>query len=241
MITKNQNEITRRVPYLGDIPVLGRLFRFDSMTNDRRELLIILTPYIMTNEEQIAWMNQRESERMNWCLADVVNVHGETPLDSTGKFDFAGPTMYPAAPSAWPPAEPLVPSPPVNIPEDNPLSPASNPNPPAGGFDPQFVPSGPAVPVPTPVPTPVPVDPRFLPPPSVPLNGAPRFGPAFGPDGAQTAPPSVPSRPVPPPDHEPGNDLVRPAPGPQPVPIQPAVAPAAYQQPIAPMQQPIYR
>ena len=243
LITKNQNELTRRVPYLGDIPVLGRLFRFDSVTTDRRELLIILTPYIMTNEEQIAWMNQRESERMNWCLADVVNVHGETPMDSSGKFDFTGPTMYPAAPSAWPPAEPLVPSPPVNIPEDNPLSPASNPNPaPADDFQPQFVPQGAPVPVPVPVPTPVPVDPRFLPPPSVPLNPNPAYGPAFGPRGAQqTTPPSVPSRPVPPPDTDPTNNLVLPNTAPQPVPIQPAVAPAAYQQPVGPPPQPIYR
>jgi len=241
LITKNQNELTRRVPYLGDIPVLGRLFRFDSVTTDRRELLIILTPYIMTNEEQIAWMNQRESERMNWCLADVVNVHGETPLDSSGKFDFAGPTMYPEAPSAWPPAERLVPNPPVDIPEDNPLSPASNPNPPAGAVNPQFVPSQPIAPVPTPA---APVDPRFLPPPSVPLNGAPPFGPAFGPDGAKNqGPQPVPIRPVPPPDQDPARELVRPTPTPQPLPIQPVVAPASYQQPVSPhyQQQPLYR
>lgn len=239
LITKNQNELTRRVPYLGDIPVLGRLFRFDSVTSERRELLIILTPYIMTTEEQIAWMNQRESERMNWCLADVVNVHGETPLDSSGKFDFVGPTMYPESPSAWPPAERLEPNPPINIPMDNPLSPASNPNPPASDVDPLYVPAQPLGPTPAPAPAPTPADPRFQPPPSVPLKGTPQFGPAFGPRGAQNqAPQPTPARPVPPPDQEPARELVRPLPGPQPgpqpVPIQPVVAPAGYQLPADP-------
>ena len=79
LITRNQSEVTRRVPYLGDIPVLGRLFRFDAVTVDRTELLIIMTPYIIQTDEQQNWFNQRESERMSWCLADVANLHGEVP------------------------------------------------------------------------------------------------------------------------------------------------------------------
>lgn len=80
LITKNQQETTRRVPYLGDIPVLGRLFRFDAISDERRELLIILTPYIMQNDDDIEWMNMRESERMSWCMSDVVNIHGDVLL-----------------------------------------------------------------------------------------------------------------------------------------------------------------
>ena len=84
LITTSNNEITRRVPYLADVPVLGRLFRFDSITKQRTELLIIMTPFIMRSDEDIEWMNQRESERMSWCLADIVNVHGEVPFAAQG-------------------------------------------------------------------------------------------------------------------------------------------------------------
>lgn len=77
LITRDQTETTRRVPYLGDIPVLGRLFRFDSTDIQRTELLIIMTPYVMRTDEHVAWLNMRESERMHWCLADVYNVHGQ--------------------------------------------------------------------------------------------------------------------------------------------------------------------
>ncbi|MBC6905834.1 type IV pilus secretin PilQ [Saccharophagus sp. K07] len=38
-----------KVPFLGDIPVLGRLFRKDVTSEDKRELLIFITPRIMSN------------------------------------------------------------------------------------------------------------------------------------------------------------------------------------------------
>lgn len=38
-----------KVPFLGDIPVIGRLFRKDVNSEDKRELLIFITPRIMSN------------------------------------------------------------------------------------------------------------------------------------------------------------------------------------------------
>jgi len=38
-----------KVPFLGDIPVIGRLFRKDINSEDKRELLIFITPRIMSN------------------------------------------------------------------------------------------------------------------------------------------------------------------------------------------------
>lgn len=38
-----------KVPFLGDIPFIGRLFRKDLDTEDKRELLIFITPRIMSN------------------------------------------------------------------------------------------------------------------------------------------------------------------------------------------------
>jgi type IV pilus assembly protein PilQ len=35
------------VPYLGDIPVLGHLFKSNSKTNNKDELLIFVTPKIV--------------------------------------------------------------------------------------------------------------------------------------------------------------------------------------------------
>ena len=84
LITKNRSVISRRVPFLGDIPVLGSLFRFDSVDEGRTELLIILTPYIVRRAEDAEWLNQVETQRMSWCLADVVDLHGDQGLSAGG-------------------------------------------------------------------------------------------------------------------------------------------------------------
>jgi general secretion pathway protein D len=79
LIRTSRTQETRRTPYLSDIPVLGRLFRYDREVNNKRELLIIMTPYIVRTDEDIEMINAKETERMNWCLADVAQVHGELP------------------------------------------------------------------------------------------------------------------------------------------------------------------
>jgi general secretion pathway protein D len=126
LITKDQTEATRRIPYVSDIPLLGRLFRFDSYKNVRTELLIIMTPYIMQTEEQNEWLNARESERMSWCIADVVNIHGPVNLSGNPGYnmqstDVIFPDVDPSAPesSPLPPTSPATPVPPLpGLPSD---------------------------------------------------------------------------------------------------------------------------
>jgi hypothetical protein len=80
LITKVKNETHRRVPLLADIPVLGHLFRYDNVQNRRTELLIIMTPRILRTKEDADILKQVESQRMSWCLADVIKIHGESGL-----------------------------------------------------------------------------------------------------------------------------------------------------------------
>lgn len=47
---QEQNTVENRVPLLGDLPVVGALFRNNSNTNNRRELLVFITPRIVENE-----------------------------------------------------------------------------------------------------------------------------------------------------------------------------------------------
>lgn len=93
LITKTRGYSSRRVPYLSDIPILGRLFRYDSATEERTELLIIMTPHIVKTEADADWIKQVESDRMSWCLADVVEIHGDAGL--SGGNGLWGPAMPP--------------------------------------------------------------------------------------------------------------------------------------------------
>ncbi|MCF7201492.1 type IV pilus secretin PilQ [Pseudomonas oligotrophica] len=50
VFSNTQSKTVDKVPLLGDLPYLGRLFRRDSVTNEKSELLIFLTPRIMSNQ-----------------------------------------------------------------------------------------------------------------------------------------------------------------------------------------------
>ena len=97
LITKEDNALHRRVPLLADVPLLGSLFRFDSVSTVRKELLIVLTPHVVKNRFESEMIKQVESARMNWCLSDVVDLHGPAGLRSQS--DRAGAaeaeTVYP--------------------------------------------------------------------------------------------------------------------------------------------------
>ena len=47
VFSNSQGKTVEKVPFLGDLPYLGRLFRRDSVTESKSELLIFLTPRIM--------------------------------------------------------------------------------------------------------------------------------------------------------------------------------------------------
>lgn len=47
LIQENETRTTTKLPFLGDIPLLGRLFRNDNVQNQRNELVIVVTPHVV--------------------------------------------------------------------------------------------------------------------------------------------------------------------------------------------------
>jgi len=50
VFSNTQTKTTAKVPFLGDVPYLGRLFRSDTVSEAKTELLVFLTPRIMNNQ-----------------------------------------------------------------------------------------------------------------------------------------------------------------------------------------------
>lgn len=50
VFSNTQSKSVEKVPLLGDIPFVGRLFRRDTVTESKNELLIFITPRIMNNQ-----------------------------------------------------------------------------------------------------------------------------------------------------------------------------------------------
>lgn len=101
LITQSDMVLSRRVPWLSDIPVIGHLFRFDGKTCKRAELLIILTPHVVKDQDEAERLKRIEAARMHWCLADVHRLHGDTGLvdirEGHDLSDGSAETIYPDA------------------------------------------------------------------------------------------------------------------------------------------------
>jgi general secretion pathway protein D len=80
LITSRKDQRHRRVPYLSNLPIIGQLFRYDYTSQRRTELLIIMTPHIVRNQDDADRIKQMESARMSWCLGDVIKLDGDRGL-----------------------------------------------------------------------------------------------------------------------------------------------------------------
>jgi type II secretory pathway component GspD/PulD (secretin) len=60
LIRAEDNKTVNKVPILGDIPLLGRLFRTESIQKTSSELVIYLTPHILTRADTVNINNDLE-------------------------------------------------------------------------------------------------------------------------------------------------------------------------------------
>jgi MSHA biogenesis protein MshL len=63
LISDKINETRRSVPWLGDIPYIGALFRFTFQEKKKTELVMLLTPYILT-DKTIEEVRKEHEERL---------------------------------------------------------------------------------------------------------------------------------------------------------------------------------
>ncbi len=148
-----------KVPWFGDLPWVGTLFRYRSQLKTKQELLIILTPHIVRNRFERDRILAMEGARMDWTLSDIVRTHGISGMDP----------LFPLPHGIEPPAPPPpLPSPNITPPLEQPTVAYGTPQPVAPAIPvPSIVPGGiPVLPAPV---APVPPDgvlpaPRRVPP-----------------------------------------------------------------------------
>jgi general secretion pathway protein D len=97
LITEEKQHVKRGAPILSDLPWIGPLFSFESDIAKRTELLIIMTPYLITDDQDLSAQNQDEMDRMHWCLCDVAEVYGNTDYKGMEGTEAGIETIYPDA------------------------------------------------------------------------------------------------------------------------------------------------
>ncbi|MBR4751918.1 MAG: hypothetical protein IK077_09170 [Thermoguttaceae bacterium] len=80
LLTSAKEKISRGVPYLSDVPILGWLFRYDQEIETRKELLIVMTPRIMRNSADYAETMRKEFIKTTINLDDAMAINGNMGL-----------------------------------------------------------------------------------------------------------------------------------------------------------------
>jgi len=86
LITDNQTETIDKVPILGDIPVLGYLFKKKKTRNTKRNLLIFLTPYIIRDATDFRNIFNRKMEERREFIEQMTAFESQ---DYTPAVDYA--------------------------------------------------------------------------------------------------------------------------------------------------------
>ncbi len=81
-----------KTPFLGDIPIIGRLFRYDTSTKTKVNLLVFLTPHIIRGPEDFRRIMKRKVDERRKVLEQAYGSPGSLPtaIDFTRK---PGPLM----------------------------------------------------------------------------------------------------------------------------------------------------
>lgn len=79
IVSEDKRKSRAKIPFLGDIPLLGLLFRSDNNELKRVELMVMLTPYVLDTPEEA----YGETARRQASLASISNmwVRGWSPSD----------------------------------------------------------------------------------------------------------------------------------------------------------------
>jgi general secretion pathway protein D len=81
LIGNNKASSETKIPLLGDIPILGNLFKFSSHANVKNELLIFLTPHIVQMPSELAAMSAHETSQASLITNNIPQKELDRFLD----------------------------------------------------------------------------------------------------------------------------------------------------------------
>jgi len=84
IISNSRSQGQSRVPILSDIPILGRLFRTDRASNARTELIVMIIPYVIEDEDESKALNDAMKNRLELLPALGISVT-PTPVNTQEK------------------------------------------------------------------------------------------------------------------------------------------------------------
>jgi general secretion pathway protein D len=119
LIQDSQTDGTQKIPFLGDIPIAGALFRYDTRARSKTNLMVFLRPTIVRNA---ALSGAITSDRYDYIIGEQKSVRNDPNMIPPVLPNFDDPQL----PSPLTPRTPLIPpQSPVPLPWFLPLTPSS--------------------------------------------------------------------------------------------------------------------
>ena len=75
LISDNRNAGDAGVPYLKDIPGVGQLFRSQTVSRDRTELIVFITPYVISGDADAAAITEQFRNQMRAWPVPSTKLH----------------------------------------------------------------------------------------------------------------------------------------------------------------------
>ena len=91
LMNSDDSKVITKVPILGDIPVIGEFFKHTSTSKDKRELMILITPTIVTSNDAVKGTNRMlqavEESKRQW--QEMHEIYPNDPPAKTSPEDGA--------------------------------------------------------------------------------------------------------------------------------------------------------
>jgi general secretion pathway protein D len=104
LISRNDTKTENKVPWLGDLPGIGVLFRYRQQTKSKQELMVIMTPHVVRTPMERARYLVEEGRKMDWMIPETTRTHGATNMGP-----LLDPPVIPYLPGDGPTGTALIP------------------------------------------------------------------------------------------------------------------------------------
>jgi general secretion pathway protein D len=81
LIDRNTSTIQSGVPFLMDIPILGNLFKYQKDYEDKTELIVLITPYVIESEDVLDQYARDFEEKMKQLRPELIKPMAASPRE----------------------------------------------------------------------------------------------------------------------------------------------------------------
>jgi general secretion pathway protein D len=75
LIRDDKTTVVEKIPLLGDLPLLGQLFRMNRDRIQKTNLLLFITPYVLTSQIELAQITQKKQDAITTDMVDRMEKH----------------------------------------------------------------------------------------------------------------------------------------------------------------------